>query len=91
VVVDASAVLAEPVLGPELVLGAERYAGPTVFYRRAKPAARDPRVGAHPVRARAQRREGGELRLAARKGAFEAATLAAAREAGALVVIVLGE
>ncbi len=92
VIVDATGVLAKPVLGLELAVGKQRYAGPTVFYRGEKAAARDPRVGDRPVRARAKRRKHGRLWLAGGKhgsGGLAPETLAGARESGALVVILL--
>jgi len=89
IIVDASGALKGPVLGLALAAGTERYAGPTVFYASARAAARDPRLGPRKLRARAARRDGGLLWLAGGNGALEPAALASAREAGALVVVLL--
>jgi hypothetical protein len=93
-VVDATGALKKPLLGIELAAGAERYAGPTIFYRAEKAALRDPRVGDRPAHARAKRFQKGKLWLArgksgGRKGGPMPKTLANARESGALVVILL--
>ncbi len=84
--VDARGIVSAPALGIELMAGGERYAAPTVFHRRLATASADPRVGAVPLQVRAVRYKDGRVVL----GARFAARLAAARNAGALVVLVVG-
>jgi hypothetical protein len=77
-----------PRLGVTLAAGAERFAGPTVFYRREPPAvAAEPRLGARVVRGTGTRFADGVLTIEG----DAAAALPAARAGDALVVLVLGE
>lgn len=86
-VVAAGKHLAHPAIGVVLTAGNERYAGPTVFAGREQ-AVDAARVGARAVRLKVTRGTGGSLELA---GGEAARTLADARAAGALVVILLAE
>jgi hypothetical protein len=83
-VVDATRIASAPRLGLAVVAGDVRYAGPTVFFSSLTAAKRDPRLGARVARARALAVTGGALELAVAKD------VAAAAQARALVVVVLG-
>jgi hypothetical protein len=86
-VVELRGKLVRPALGLALAAGAERYAGPTVWHRDVADAAADPRAGARVVRLVAHAVRDGVVDL----GPEPAATLAAARAGGALVVVALGK
>jgi hypothetical protein len=90
VVIDAADVLDAPALGLAVAVDAERYAGPTVFWRSSDAAAADPRLGPTPVRVAARRVSAGAVQLAP-GGEVDAGRLAAARANGSLVVIVVGD
>jgi hypothetical protein len=83
VVVELGKVHLAPVLGVTVAAGATRFAGPTIWYKDAKAARDDPRLGPRPLEARASAAKGGVLTLE-----VDEARLAAAARAGALVVIV---
>ena len=85
VVIDARGVLGKPGLGLEILGGKERYVGPTVFHKSAASAGVDPRLGKKPYRVTATGYNNGVVKLP--KAA--ASQVAAARKAGALVVLVL--
>lgn len=87
VVVDAGGVLHRPRLGIALSAGSVRYRGPVV-YRYG--SAGDGRLGARVLRARARRLSHGALVLSGEHGnPFPPARLSAARNCGALVVILI--
>jgi hypothetical protein len=85
IVVDARKARAAPLLGVSLVAGADRYAGPAIWLRDLAAAKKDPRAGQRVVETRADD-------LAA-DGALTVtlpeSDLAAARNAGALVIVVI--
>lgn len=83
VIVRARDTLDEPALGLKLVAGDERYAPPVVFTRRA--AAGDARLGDDYLEAQATARRGAAIEVD-----LDPDELALARDAGALVVVVLG-
>jgi hypothetical protein len=76
----------QPTLGLAVVSGSARYVGPTVFHRTARAAAADPRVGARVLRGVAAALDAGALSLG---DGIDETALAAARDSGALVVVVL--
>jgi len=86
-VIDATELKVTPALHLAVAAGAERYQGPTLFTAR-RPGEDDPRLGARPAALRAARAGGTSLDLA---GEAAATTLAAARDAGALVVVVVAD
>lgn len=84
-VVDATRLAIEPRVNMALVAGSERYEGPTVYHRRPNPATT--LWGDRVIRVKAIRATtSGQMIL---DPGFATARLAAAREAGALVVIML--
>jgi hypothetical protein len=82
-VIDARALAPKPALGWTLSAGAERYAGPTIFHTDAAEADADPRLGPRPRKGTASKAAAGVIEL------VDFTDLAAARKAGALVVILL--
>jgi hypothetical protein len=82
-VIDARRLRRGPAVGLRLEAGSESYRGPTVFAASLDLAGRDPRAGAHRVSAVATAHAGGALTID-----LDPRTLAAARRAGALVVVV---
>ena len=85
-VVTAGKHLARPAVGVSLGAGGERYSGPTLFASRE--AAMADRLGPRPVRLKAAGGRAGSLELGGKDAARQ---LAAARAAGALVVILVAE
>ncbi len=85
-IIDARALAPRPAVGWTLAAGAERYAGPTIFHTDAAEAGADPRLGARPLEVAATKAAAGAIELA---GDVDAAALAAAGKAGALVVILV--
>jgi hypothetical protein len=91
IVIDATDVKISPTLGVYVISDELAYAGPTVWIRDAKVAAKDPRLGARPITAKATAYaavpgEGANLAVD-----LSNQTLSAAHAAGALVVVVLGK
>ena len=84
VLVEATGLKVEPRLGVTLVADKERWAGPTVWAESLATAEKDPRIGDKPVRAKAKKTSKDEIEVD-----LPPADLAAARNSGALVIVIL--
>ncbi len=83
-IVDARKLKVSPAIGIELAAGSERYRGPTVFVGTPADAKKDARAGNDVVQASASKAEAGTLTVDVDPG-----KLAAARRAGALVLVAI--
>jgi len=83
-IVDAAGLGAEPGVTPLVRAGQERWTGPVVYAAGAKDASADQRAGKKKLKLKAKAASGADLTLED----ADAATLAAARKSGALIIIV---